>query len=170
MNGEIPLEEVFIKRLEIIKPDKKDLQKIADIYLQNITIHADTVIKKLQKANHRVFIITGGYNTCIRKIVQKLKIKHVFANQIIFNPDGTYQKLNQTIPLWKNTGKAEIVKQIKQKYPHKTIMIGNSISDLQAGADQFICFTGVVARKNVIKQSKYVITDLRKVINLINIV
>lgn len=163
MNGEVNLEEVFIKRLKIIKPNKEDLKIISNLYRDNITKGAKELIDHLRdKVNF--FIVSGGYKCSLLQTTNYLNInkEHVFANQLVFDKYNNYQKLEDTIPLWKNNGKEIIVKQIQKGYPYKTILIGDGYSDYETSncVSQFICFAGVVKREAVINKSKRVIYGL----------
>ncbi|MDH5532821.1 MAG: HAD-IB family phosphatase [Candidatus Pacebacteria bacterium] len=168
MSGKVNLEEAFIKRLEIIKPNKNDLNVISQLYRDNITNGAKEVIDNLHdKAN--LFIVSGGYKCSMLQTTDYLNIKkeNVFANQLLFDKEDNYQCLNEEIPLWKNNGKEIIVKQIQKENPYKTIFIGDGYSDYETSkcVNQFICFAGVAKREDVMRKSKrviYKLSELRK--------
>jgi phosphoserine phosphatase len=168
MEGKINLEDVFVKRLEIIQPNKKDLEKIGQMYLENITHNAKLAINALQK-NNRVFIVTGGYGVCALPLARELGVdeSRVFANELYFDDCGEFAGLCESIPLWKNGGKKIIVEQIKIHYPDTTIMIGDGMSDLEAGADKFIYFAGVVLREEVARHADFMIQDLTELLDLV---
>ncbi len=166
MSGKIPLSEVFEERLSILKPTQDELSLISELYLKNITPYASELIRILKK-KHRVFIVTGGYETCVLPVAKYLEVDRIYANKIIFNQKGEYVGLDKTIPLWRNGGKGEIVQLIKKTYPGQSMMIGDGFSDLEAGADKFVCFAGVMQRKEVMKEADHIIYDLRKVLNFV---
>jgi phosphoserine phosphatase len=162
MSGKIPFSEVFLKRLELIHPTQKELKRIELLYLENITPKAKLVVSKLQNLGN-VFVVTGGYDICCNALTDYLNIprNHVYTNKILFDNKGNYLGIDESIPLWKNNGKAEITTQIMQKYPGMTVCIGDGISDFEASqsADRFIYFGGVVFRDEVAIQTPYVIRD-----------
>lgn len=166
MNGDIALEDVFSKRLELIKPNKQDLETIGQMYIENTTDYAEMVIKGLQDRGNNVYILTGGYQIPTKLVADRLRVKDYYSNEIIFNPDGSYKSLNLSIPLWKSEGKEIYVKRIKEENPNETIMVGDGIGDSLARADKFICFTGVAKRHNVVTQAQYQIADLRDLLKL----
>jgi HAD superfamily phosphoserine phosphatase-like hydrolase len=168
MSGEINTELAFTKRLEIIKPNYKDLNLVSKLYLNNITEGAKNFINRHR--NHtNIFVVSGGYKQAIIKTTNELGIeqKNVFANELLFDHNDNYIALNHTIPLWKTQGKNKVINDIKRNYPYKTILIGDGYSDLEAEStvDLFFCFTGVVHRKSVVEKSNYVLEHF----DLINI-
>lgn len=168
MSGEITLEEVFEKRLKLIKPKLSDLYKLGELYTNNITPYAKDAIDILKK-QHQVFILTGGYDIPTMAVAKKLEIKetNVFANKLIFDEFGNYQKIDKGIPLWQHNGKKRIVNRIKNN-KEKTIMIGDGMGDAEANADIFIYFSGVIYRENVAKKADFVIQNLIDVIQFIH--
>lgn len=163
MAGEVSLEAVFQERLSLIRPTKIDLEMVGQLYLANITPNAKEIVSKLKKS-HRLFIVSGGYDLCIKPVADYLGIENYFSNRIHFDENGNYVGLDTSIPLWRDGGKAQIMQEIKKKYPEKTIMVGDGISDLESGADQFIYFAGVVERKTVASKSRHIIYDLAELV------
>lgn len=159
MAGEISLDAVFHERLSLIQPTKTDLEMVGQLYLANITPNAKEVVSKL-KNYHRLFIVSGGYDLCVKPVAEYLEIENFYANRIHFDENGNYVGLYTSIPLWRDGGKAVLVQEIKKNYPVKTIMIGDGISDLEAGADQFIYFAGVVHRQAVADKAQQIMYDL----------
>jgi HAD superfamily phosphoserine phosphatase-like hydrolase len=167
MSGQISFGESFQKRLSILKPSMKELNHLGQLYLENITPYAREVVASL-KLHHRIFLVTGAIDHCALPISQSLGINHVYTNKVIFSNNGEYSELDKTIPLWRNRGKTEVLEWIKKSYPEKTMMIGDGYTDLEAGADLFVCFAGVVERQEVLAKADYTIYDLRQIRKLIN--
>jgi phosphoserine phosphatase len=163
MNGEIPFEEVIFRRLAIIRPTVDDITALGQLYCASITQGAKEVIDQLHKWQVKPFVISGGYNPAVQMVTQLLSIPNiqVFANELLFDPEGAYQRVNQKLPLWKNTGKQEVVAKLKAAIPGRVIMIGDSMSDFEAGrlTDQFICFAGVANRPSVMQKADLTVTD-----------
>lgn len=168
MNGNGNTDEIFKKRLDLINPKQQNLQYIAKKYKSNITTGAKELINQLK--NTSVFVITGGYRETVLPTTRDLGIKdqNVFANELNFDIFGNYVGINENIPLWKQKGKKKILKQILQKKPGKTAVIGDGYSDYEMAeiADIFICFAGIEYRKKVADLANIVIKEN----NLIEIV
>lgn len=170
MNGEMELDEIFLKRLEIIKPTSQNIMQVSDLYRQNITPGAKEIIRQLSD-NANIFVVSGGYKSAIVKTTNHLKIKNenVFANELIFNLEGKYININRKIPLWKKGGKEQVIKRIKSKYPLPTILIGDGYSDYEAAnsVDKFVCFAGVANRKMVTKVAQNIIFEFNELMKFL---
>ncbi len=149
MNGAIPLDEVFPRRMEIIRPDKKTCDEVAAKYISTIMPGADALIKWLKKNGWRPVIVSGGFAPLIRPLADHLGIEHVEAVPLYLDGKGKYAGYGTDYPTTRNLGKNEIIREWKAALlPQKTAMMGDGISDLetQHDVDWFIGFGGVVAR------------------------
>jgi phosphoserine phosphatase len=158
MNGEIALQEVYGKRLQLIKPDQQAIDELADLYIAKMVEGVEAVISHLQQAGKEIHIISGGIRQAILPLARLLNIPEgrVHAVNVLFDQQGQYQDFDQQSPLARNGGKADICRQIIP--PGKAAaMIGDGNTDLeakQAGAT-VIGFGGVVARDQVRQQADY---------------
>lgn len=162
MNGELALEEVYGKRLELIKPTKAQISQLADLYIAEKVDAVEEVFSTLLKQGKQVYIISGGIRQSILPLAKKLGLSadHVCAVDIFFNEDGSYKDFDQQSPLAKAGGKAIVCKQLRQG-ERSIAMIGDGITDLeakQAGAT-VIGFGGVVQRPIVEEKADYFVTS-----------
>lgn len=152
MNGEIPLDEVFPKRMECIAPDRELCDRVAKQYIDTVTPGAAALIGDLQSAGWTPVILSGGFEPLIRPLAAELGIRHVEAVPLHFDDEGNYSGYGRDYPTTRNGGKPEIIKEWKQALlPEKVVMVGDGISDLESGdaCDLFIGFGGVVEREAV---------------------
>lgn len=162
MNGEIALEDVYGKRLQLIQPDQQAIDRLAELYLAHMVAGVIDVMETLQQAGKEIHIISGGIRQAILPLAQRLNISEdqVHAVDILFDQQGRYQGFDQQSPLARNGGKAEICRQIVP--PGKSaVMIGDGNTDLevkQAGVT-VIGFGGVVARGQVRQQADYFVEE-----------
>jgi phosphoserine phosphatase len=163
MDGQTSLEDVFERRLELIKPTWSDIEELADLYLKTITPGSEQFIKQL-KINNNIFVVTGGYYQAVLKTTDYLGIDRdkVFANQLFHTENGSYVDFNRSIPLWQQQGKALVVKEIQREYSGKTSIIGDGMSDAHAktNGEAFIHFTGVVNRLAVARFADHTLSRL----------
>ncbi len=158
MNGEVPLEAVYERRLSLIKPDQNAIDWLADLYIETIVDGVEEVFNTLLKKGKQIHIISGGIRQAILPLAEKLGLSntHVHAVDVFFNQDGSYQSFDAISPLAKTGGKATICHSLTNG-ASKLAMIGDGQTDLeskQAGAE-FIGFGGVVERKAVREQADY---------------
>ncbi len=162
MNGELALEQVYGKRLALIKPDKKQIDWLADLYISEMVEGVEEVFNTLLTQGKQLHIISGGIRQAILPLARKLGLpdKQVHAVDVLFNDDGSYQDFDQQSPLAKTGGKAVICQQIN-KNNLTMAMIGDGKTDLeakQAGA-KIIGFGGVAARAIVIEHADNFVKD-----------
>jgi phosphoserine phosphatase len=110
MNGELALEEVYGKRLDLIKPDQAQMAWLADLYISEIVEGVETVFNTLLAQGKQVHIISGGIRQAILPLAKKLGIPEtqVHAVDVLFNKDGSFQNFDQQSPLARTGGKAVI--------------------------------------------------------------
>jgi phosphoserine phosphatase len=155
MNGVVPLEAVYERRLSMIRPDRDSINWLADLYVEEIVDGAKEVFEALlvpRRASSKgkeVHIISGGIRQAILPLARYLGLPEaqVHAVDIYFNEDGSYRDYDQSSPLARSGGKAEICRQLI-KPQGSMVMIGDGKTDMeakQAGA-VVIGFGGVVDR------------------------
>jgi len=166
MNGEIPLDQVFPKRMEIIRPDRKTCEEVAAKYIETVTPGAVELIEELKRDGWTPVIISGGFEPLIRPLARFLGIDHVEAVPLYLDDAGEYAGYGMDYPTTRNMGKNEIIREWKAALlPERTGMMGDGISDLETrtDVDVFIGYGGVVARPLVQKNSQHWITNLSDV-------
>ncbi|MBI5356923.1 HAD-IB family phosphatase [Candidatus Collierbacteria bacterium] len=163
MSGRLPFGDVFIRRLELIRPTLAELLIIGKLYKNNLTPGAGKLIEWLVGQKTNIFVVTAGYTECSYALTDKLKIfrKNVFANKLIFDLNGEFMGVDKSICLWREGGKREIVSKIMDKHKGKTVCVGDGIGDWQAAraADGFIYFGGVAWRPEVAVKANTVIKE-----------
>lgn len=152
MNGNVPLDEVFGKRMEIIKPDKSMAEEVARLYIAHIVPGVRELIAYAKSKGWIPVILSGGFEPLIRPLADHLGICHVEAVPLQFNDDGTYAGYGADYPTTRNLGKNEVIMDWKKAtLAARAIMIGDGISDLETkpDVDAMVGFGGVVVREKV---------------------
>ncbi|MDD5461745.1 MAG: HAD-IB family phosphatase [Methylococcales bacterium] len=149
MNGLVPLEAVYERRLSLIRPDQDSINWLAGLYIEEIVDGVKEVFASLLAQDKTVHIISGGLRQAILPLAQRLGLpeSHVHAVDIYFNEDGSYLNYDLNSPLARTGGKATIVGMLKTQ-GGSLVMIGDGKTDLeakQAGA-YVLGFGGVVDR------------------------
>jgi phosphoserine phosphatase len=161
MGGEVPFDDVFGLRLNMIDPQEDDLICVGQQYLAHVTPYAKETIALLQRHGVAIHLVSGGYKDAILPLSRFLGVDdtHVWANTLEFHhdgteKDGTYKGFDTKNPLCRRGGKAEVIKQIKAMYPAAATvaMIGDSIPDMRESrglANLRIAFGGHVMRPGI---------------------
>ena len=172
MNGKIPLEEVYAKRLELLRPTRAELEEVGRIYRRTLTPQTDEVVAALQLAGVEVCIVSGGLKAAVLDLAEMLKVPannvHAVAvrldelsgswwdytrHQYAGNPDETYFAFAPT-PLAESSGKSEVVRKLASD-SKRTMMVGDGSTDLvtKEVVRLFVGFGGVERRATVVEQA-----------------
>jgi len=152
MDGEILLDEVFRRRMDIIRPDRGMVEQVSQMYLETVVPGAAEFVSKAIENGWLPVIISGGFSPIIRPLAERLGIRHVEAVPLMFNDLGEYVGYGEHYPSTRNLGKNEIIREWrKAMLPKRSVMIGDGISDLETkpDVDLMIGFGGVVLRAKV---------------------
>ena len=163
MNGEIALEDVYAKRLEVIKPNQQALSQLADQYIHEIVEGVPEVFAALLAANKQVHIISGGLRQAILPLANLLNIppSRVHAVDVFVDQQGQYLDFDRQSPLARSGGKADICRQINPAARLNMVLVGDGKTDLEAqhAGATVIGFGGVVRRDLVEAQADRFVAD-----------
>lgn len=158
MEGKIPFEESLNKRLELLKANRQDVEKLAAHLKKNIS---DSILrnKKFFKTfKDNIYIISGGFKDFIIPVIKPFGIpeSHVFANTFIYDNKGNITDFDKTNPLSQENGKAKLVKSLNLT-DADTYVIGDEYTDYKLKelglVKEFIAFTENIERDVVINKA-----------------
>lgn len=152
MAGELPIEAVYTKRLERIRPTAEELTKLADAYRHTAELGARELIAELQQAHVQVHLLSGGLRHSIVPFARQLGVpeEHVHAVSLAADTDGTLSKLDGDQPLSTQRGKPLVVQRLQ--LPRPVAMVGDGSTDaaVRGVVDTFFAYTGVARREKVV--------------------
>lgn len=155
MDGEAPLEEVYGRRLEIVRPTRNDVQRIGERYIETLLPNVEELVGALRFLGKRVAIVSGGLLPSVTRLAVHLGIEEVYAVGIHFHHDGSYAGFEETSPLARAGGKPEILRALGDPAAPAsagaTVLIGDGTTDLEAApwVARFVAFGGVERREAV---------------------
>lgn len=153
MNGEIPLDDVYARRLQIIKPTRADIEALGRRYVSSLTEGAEETIAALQSAGADVHLVTAGIAQAIAPLAATLNItpRAVHAVSLQFDHDGHYEDFDRRSLLARSGGKELTVRSILSRAKGEGAFIGDGITDLETKpvVSLFIGFGGVCVRERV---------------------
>jgi len=166
MNGEIPLDQVYAKRLEMIRPSKERVEGLGTTYVASVVDGARETIAALQDGGVIVHLVTAGIEQAIRPLADALNIRNVHAVKLTFDANGDYKDFDRRSFLTRPGGKELVVRDVRARSHGKAAFIGDGVSDLEAkpAVDLFIGFGGVVVRPRVKENADLYVTNLRDVL------
>jgi phosphoserine phosphatase len=163
MNGEVPLDEVFGRRMEIIRPTQSMADRVAIRYLETVTPGMSELVSGLQARGWLTVILSGGFAPLIEPLARSLGIEHIEAVPLYFDHDGNYAGYGADYPTTRSGGKNVIIREWRQAMlPERVVMIGDGVSDLETkpDVDMFVGFGGVVAREPVRRGADYWLSEM----------
>ena len=170
MNGEIPLDQVYAKRLEMIRPTRATVDALAKQYVTSLTKGARETIATLRENNVVVHLVTAGIAQAIAPLAAELGVpsRAVHAVALTFDDDGNYRDFDRRSFLTRPGGKELVVRDARARTHGKAAFVGDGVSDLEAkpAVDLFIGFGGVQTRRAVKENADVFVEepDLRAVL------
>jgi phosphoserine phosphatase len=153
MNGELRMEEVYARRLEIIRPSRARIDELAKLYTERMIPDAPDVVAKLQEAGVEVLIVSAGIRQAILPLAERLRIpsRAVHAVDLVFDERGDYVDFDRRSPMTRSGGKEIVVMNVRSRTKGKAAFVGDGVTDLEAkpAVNLFIGFGGVKVREQV---------------------
>jgi phosphoserine phosphatase len=169
MAGELPIEDVYTRRLEAIRPTAAELLSLADMYIRTLQPGAAELITQLHKMRAHVHLVSGGLRPAIMPMALKLGISGhcVHAVSLTRDTDGTFSLLDGDQPLATQRGKPLVIQQLALR--KKVVMIGDGSTDaaVRGVVDAFIAYTGVARRESVIAVADHEATSFAQLTPLL---
>lgn len=170
MDGKVPLDEVFKRRMEIIRPNLSMARRVEELYLENMLPGVHAAIDLARSDGWLPVILSGGFAPLIAPLAEYLGIKHIEAVPLTFSESGDYVGYGESYPTTRNLGKNHIIREWKGALlPERTVMVGDGISDLETkeDVDKMIGFGGVVEREKVKKSCDLWVTSFDEKIDFL---
>jgi phosphoserine phosphatase len=170
MNGDIPLDEVYGKRLEIIRPTRERVERLGEQYRTSLVPGADEAIRSLREAGVTIHLVTAGVEQAILPLARHLGLddRVVHAVRLQFDQGGAYRDFDRRSFLARTGGKELVVRDARARSKGRAAFVGDGVSDLEArpAVDLFIGFGGVAVRQRVKENADVYVTerDLRAVL------
>lgn len=162
MQGEVPLEEVYGRRLDIIRPMREQVDEIGRRYVDALVPDAREVVAALLWLGKTVRIVSGGLRPPVEHVARELGLttNDVAAVAIDFDGEGSYAGFESASPLTRNGGKPGVIEA--WHLPRPSMLVGDGHTDLEARSvvDTFVAYMGVVWRPRVAEEAVVLLRDL----------
>ena len=157
MNGETPLEEVYERRLQTIRPSLDLVEELGHTYQQSMVEGAKETIGILQSSGAVVHLVSAGIEQAILPLAEQLAVpqRQVHAVRLVFSERGEYVDFDRRSFLTRRGGKEIVVRDVRARTHGRAAFIGDGVSDLEAkpAVDLFVGFGGVQSRSSVREQA-----------------
>ncbi len=168
MNGTMPFEESLRKRMDIIRPSRAQVARLAAILKKKVTPSVRRNRAFFKKNSDEIYIISGGFTEFVVPVVEQYGIRsdHVIANSLKFDKSGRYAGYDTRNPLAGGGGKAVAVAALRLRGP--VVILGDGYTDYEIKAKnpswQFVAFTENVRRQSVVERADAVAPSFDEVL------
>lgn len=166
MGGTVLFQDALAERLSIIQPSKADIQHYLTNHPFKLTEGVEQLISLLHRQGKIVYLVSGGFRQMIEPVAVRLKIPtyRIYANNLLFNTDGSFKGFDPAEPTSRDGGKPAVVRMLIESHGYKRIvMVGDGVTDMQARppANLFIGYGGIVVREKVKDGADWFIYDFQ---------
>lgn len=171
MDGLIPLDQIFGRRLALIRPTRMETAAIGRMYVEQIEPTARRTLAAVHAAGWTPVIVSAGYTQAIEPLAHELGIARIEAVRLEFDSAGAYTGFDEAHPATRKGGKPEILRRLKAELrPVRTMAVGDGVSDLET-RDEVDLFAGFgrYARRAAVEAGAHVfIHSLDELVPLLN--
>jgi phosphoserine phosphatase len=161
MRGDVPLEAVYGRRLELIRPDLQSLEALARQYVETLVPDARAVVRALHAEAIEVRVMSGGLLPAVVAVADALGIprERIAAVDIHFDEAGEYAGYDTGSPLARSGGKRDVLRWWRAGMDGPVMLVGDGATDLEVrdDVDVFVAYAGVVERAAVVAGADVVI-------------
>ncbi len=155
MAGVIPLEQVYERRLALIRPTRDELRELGTAYVAAVQPGARALCAVLLAAGCGLALVSGGLREAILPLAHHIGVddEDVHAVEVDFDAHGAYIGLRGVQPLATQQGKPQLLHALRGEFARPLVMVGDGSTDAatRGVTDAFIAYTGVTRRDAVVK-------------------
>jgi len=166
MDGALRLEEVYGRRLALVRPSRARVAALGEQYVATLVGGARELVRAARALGKRVAIVSGGVRPAVEHLARALGLApdDVHAVALSFDARGEYAGFDERSPLARSGGKAQVVRELGARPGARPlVLVGDGITDLEAaegpagsgGAERFVAYGGVVRRAPVFARARF---------------
>ena len=169
MRGEIPLEDVYGARLDLVRPNRDGIESLAKEYIAHIAPGCADAIARISSARVDVKLVSGGLRPAILPLARFLGLSaaDLFAVDVTFDDGGGYVSFDASSPLATAGGKQTIVESMSLRRPAVAVGDGSTDLAMRPAVDWFVCFTGFHHRDAIVRQADAVAASFDELIRIV---
>jgi phosphoserine phosphatase len=161
MRGEIALEDVYGRRLNLVQPTRAQVEALGERYVQTLVADARETVAALVGEGIEVRVMSGGIRQAVLTLAFALGLSEhaVAAVDVYFDSNGDYAGFDNASPLARSAGKRTVLERWLPELPNPIMLVGDGATDLEARppADLFVAFAGVVERRAIVDAADEVV-------------
>jgi phosphoserine phosphatase len=155
MDGRVSLDEVYARRLQIIRPTRDEIRALGGAYIAHALPGVREAVSVWREAGVRVLLVSGGLRDAILPLALWLGVpwRDVHAVEVTYDADGVVSGVVGDAPLARSGGKPEVVRSLALEAPVLAVGDGATDAELTTVVDRFFAFTGVARRPAVVARA-----------------
>jgi phosphoserine phosphatase len=171
MEGRMPLQEVYARRLQAIRPSRDGVARLGRRYVERMVEGARETVRGLRCRGVATGVVSGGLRPAVLVLTDALGIPptSVHAVDVHFDAAGAYLGFDEEDPLARSGGKATVLSR-PGVAPRPLCFVGDGVTDLETRAvvDVFVGYGGVTRRETVAREADVYLedADLRRLLDL----
>jgi phosphoserine phosphatase len=169
MRGAVPLEDVYGRRLSIIRPRREEVDALAHAYIDALAPGCMDVIHQLQQASVQVILVSGGLRPALVLLAMRLGIDlaDLHAVNVRFDSGGAYAGFDTASPLTTTIGKRSVIEAATLTGPVLAVGDGSTDVAMREVVDRFVGFTGFVRRDSVLAHADGSVSSFAELARLV---
>lgn len=169
MDGSVPIESLYGRRLALVRPGKDELAALSGAYRERVAPGAFETIARLRSGGVAMHLVSGGLREAILPFATWLGFAsaQVHAVGVTFDPAGNYLGWDTTSPLATSGGKAEVARALALPAPLLALGDGSTDLALRSAGASFAAFTGFVRRDAVVAGADHVVDSFDQLLPLV---
>jgi phosphoserine phosphatase len=169
MQGTVKLEDVYGRRLSIIRPRSEEIDALSHAYVDGVAPGCVDVIRRLHHADVQVMLVSGGLRPALIPLALHLGIDldDLHAVNVRFDSGGAYAGFDTSSPLATSTGKRVVIERIAPPGPVLAVGDGSTDVVMRDVVDRFVGFTGFVRRDAVVAQADGTVSSFAELAGLV---
>ena len=169
MEARVPLDEVYGRRLEIIRPTRAEITALSHVYIETALPGVRDAVRSWREAGVRVVLVSGGLRDAILPLAAWLGIveSDVFAVDVAYDGAGIAEGVRDDALLSRRGGKPLVVGSLDLPRPILAVGDGATDAELASVVDCFLAFTGVARRERVVAAAAGEVADFASLTPLV---
>lgn len=156
MEARVPLDDVYGRRLEIIRPTRAEIAELSQVYITTVLPGVRDAVSTWNAAGVHVVLVSGGLRDAILPLAAWLGIAaaDVYAVDVVYDASHVVTGVAPDAPLARRGGKPAVVAALPLEHPVLAVGDGATDAELAPIVDRFIAFTGVARRESVVTRAR----------------
>lgn len=169
MEGKLPIEAVYSKRMGAIRPALAEIEQLGRVYVERIAPRARETLTELRVRGIELVMVSGGLREAILPLARELGVdeQRVHAVSVFFDEEGNYAGFDERSLLTRQDGKRITVRDMGLRGPILAVGDGMTDCEIRQVVEGFAAFTGFMRREPVVKRADFVIENFDQLRELI---